>query len=369
MSTLVTIARYEQPQTAYFLKEELENEKIDCFFDISSDNQGEWEIIRVQVDKEDVEQAIRHMLHIKEKYGMEIEKIQISPRPRKILVPTDFSKGSEYACHYALRLAHKINAEVKLLHVYEYPITDMGIKESASYLSYMHLAMKETEEIAKKGVVDFTHKMKAFMSAEKLEEVKIHASTAVGNIVGSIRGISKAYKPDLIVLGTIGESVDSKIVLAGMANAIINGLDIPIYAIPGPSSAEDLMKLNILYATDFNEKDNKYLDRLLEIVEPFQKQITCVHIDTEQNPAKKERMFELNLELKKEYPQHDLQCRLIHDEDIYHGLKVFVVNNNVNLLSFTVDKRSLFKKLFKPNLFKKILQESSLPILLFPASG
>ena len=154
-----------------------------------------------------------------------------------------------------------------------------------------------------------------------------------------------------------------------MANAIINGLDIPLYAIPGPSLKEDFEKLNILYATDFNEKDNKYLDHLLEIVEPLQKQITCVHIDTAHNPAKKERMFELNLELKKEYPQHDLKCRLIDDEDIYHGLKVFVVNNKVNLLSFTVHKRRLFEKLFKPNLFKKILQESSLPILLFPASS
>lgn len=369
MSTLVTIAKYEQPKTAYFLKEELESEKIDCFFDISSNDQGEWDIIRVQVDKEDVEKAIRHILHIKEKYGMDIEKIQISPRPRKILVPTDFSKGSEYACQYALRLAQKINAEIKLLHVYEYPITEMGIKESATYLNYMHLALKETEEKAKQGVVDFTHKMKAFMSSEKLEGVKIHSATAMGNIVGSIRGISKAYKPDLIVLGTIGESDNSKIILAGMANAIINGLDIPLYAIPGPSFAEDFEKLNILYATDFNEKDNKYLDHLLEIVEPLQKQITCVHIDTAHNPAKKERMFELNLELKKEYPEHDLQCRLIDDEDIYHGLKVFVVNNKVNLLSFTVHKRGLFEKLFKPNLFKKILQESNLPILLFPASA
>ena len=369
MSTLVTIARYEQPKTAYFLKQELENENIDCFFEISCDIQGDWEIIRVQVDKENVEKSISIMMGIKEKYGMVIEEIQLAPPIRKIIVPTDFSKGSEYACHYAIQLARKINAEIKLLHVYEYPISDMGIKESASYLNYMQVSMKETEEKAKQGVVDFTHKMKAYMLAEKIEGVKIHASTAMGNIVGSIRGISKTYKPDLIVLGTIGQSDNSKIMLAGMANAIINGLNIPLYAIPGPCLAEDFDYLNILYATDLNEKDNRYLDSLLEILEPFPKKITCVHIDTAHNPAKKERMKELKIQMKKEYGKHDLQCQLIEAEDIYHGLKVFAVKNQVNLLSFTTQKKSLFEKLFKPNLFKKILQESNLPILLFPSSA
>ena len=367
MSTLVTIASYEQPDPAYFLKEELENETIDCFFDISCDDQGKWELIRIQVDKENVETAVGIIYRLKEKYGKNFERFRSTHNAPKILVPTDFSKGSEYSCHYAIYLAQKMKAEIKLLHVYEYPILDMGIKESATYLTYMQSTLKETEEKAKQDLVDFTHKMKAHMAFEKIEGVKIHASTAMGNIVGSIRGISDSYKPDVIVLGTIGRSENSKIVLAGMANALINGLDIPLYAIPGPSSPEDFEILNILYATDFNEKNNKYLNRLLAILEPFPKQISCVHIDTAHNPAKKERMFELNVQLKKEYGQHDIQCRLIEDEDVFHGLKVFAASHHVNLLSFTVHKRGLFEKLFKPNLFKKILQDSNLPILLFPA--
>ena len=282
------------PNTAYFLKEELENEKIDCFFEISCDDLGEWEIIRIQVDKENVERAIQVMLLIKEKYGMEIEKIKPIQRPRKILVPTDFSKGSEYACQYAIHLAQKMNAEIKLLHVYEYPFAEMGSYESATYMDFMRITVKETEEKAKQGVVDFTQKMKAYMSSEKIEGVNIHSYTAMGNLVGSIRGIGKTYKPDLIVLGTIGRSENSKIMLAGLADAVINGLDIPLYAIPGPCNPEDFENLKVLYATDFNEKDNIYLDHLLEILMPFKKQISCVHIDTEHNPAKKERMFELN---------------------------------------------------------------------------
>lgn len=366
MSNLVTIASYEQPEQAYFLKDELENESIDCYFEISCDNQGMWDLIRIQVDKEKVEEAIKIIFKLKEKYGENFERVRSAHQVKKILVPTDFSKGSEYACQYAIHLAQKMDAEIKLLHVYEYPISEMGIKESATYLNFMRDTLKITAENAKRDLVDFTNKMKAHMAQEEIDKIKIHASTVMGNLVGSIRAIATNYQPDVIVLGTIGRSENSKKVLAGLANALIKGLNIPLYAIPGPSSPEDFTRLNILYATDFNEKDNKYLNRLLSITQAFDKQISCVHIDTAHNPAKKERMFDLNMLFNKMYAQHDLQCRLIEDEDVFHGLKVFAVNNNINLLSFTVNKRGLFKKLFEPNLFKKILQDSNLPILIFP---
>jgi hypothetical protein len=102
-------------------------------------------------------------------------------------------------------------------------------------------------------------------------------------------------------------------------------------------------------------------------MELFDKQVTCIHIDTAHNPAKNERMDELNLQLIKEYSQHDIKCYLIEDEDVYLGIKDFTDRNQINLLSFTVHKRGIFEKLFKPNLFKEILQESNLPILLFPS--
>lgn len=367
MSTLVTLATYEQSKTAYFLKEKFENENIDCFFAIISTTEGKWDVVRVQVKEEDVEKAIKVMLRIKDEHGMDIEKIEPANLLRRIIVPTDFSKGSEYACHYAIHLAQKINAEIKLLHVYEDPVNDLSIKESATYLDYLRSTMKETEKKAKTGIVDFIHKMKAYMGSQKIRDVRIHSSIAMGNIIGKIKGISKIYKPDVIVLGTEGRREDSKSVLTGLVNSIISGLEIPIYAIPGPISPEDFEQVNILYATDFNEKDHISLERLLKIMEPFNKQVTCIHIDTAHNPAKNERMDELNLQLIKEYRQHDIKCYLIEDEDVYLGMKDFADRNQINLLSFTVHKRGIFEKLFKPNLFKEILQESNLPILLFPS--
>jgi nucleotide-binding universal stress UspA family protein len=307
------------------------------------------------------------MLRIKDEYGMDIEKIEPASIPRRILVPTDFSKGSEYACHYALYLAEKIHAEIKLLHVYPDPISDLRIKESATYLDYLNNAIRENEKKAKTGILDFTYRMKAYMDLQRMGKIRIHSSLAMGNIIDNIKGISKKYKPDFIVLGTIGKRENSKSVFTGLAKSILSGLEVPVYAIPGPCSPEDFKHFNILYATDFNEEAHHSLERLLKIMDPFDKEVTCIHIDTEHNPAKTERMEELNSQLGEEYGEHHIRCRLIEDEDVYHGIKEFAARNQINLLSFTVHKRGIFEKLFKPNLFKKILQESNLPILLFPS--
>lgn len=364
---LATLATYKQSKTACFLKEKFEAENIDCYFAFIGTAEEAWDEVRVQVKTEDVERAIKIMLRIKDEYGMEIEMIEPASQLRRIIVPTDFSRASEYACHYAIHLAQKIKAEIKLLHVYPDPISEFRIKESATYLDYINSIIKDKEKQAKEGIVNFTHKMKVYIDSRSIEDVRIHSSVAMGSIIGNIKAVSKEYTPDVIVLGTEGRREDSGSVLGGLVNSILSGLDIPVYAIPGPCSPRDFENVKILYATDFNEKDHKSLEQLLRIVGPFKKQITCVHIDTAHNTAKAERIVELNTQLRKEYAEHDISCRLIEDEDVFNGLKDFASQNEVRLLSFTVHKRNIFEKLFKPNLFKQILQESNLPILLFPS--
>ncbi len=367
METLITIATYKKAKTAYFLKERLENEEIACFFSMMSNIEQRMEEVKVQVKEDDVEKAIRVMLRIKEEYGREIEEIEPAGHIRKIIVPVDFSKSSEDAAYYAVHLAQKLNAEIKLLHVYQNPLDYTMDKSSATFEIYKMNLLREEEKKAKTEIIRLTDKIRGYITDRKIENVKIHSSIVMGSIIHSIKGMCRIYNPDFIVLGTAGRKDTSKSVLAGLADAMITGLGIPVYAVPGPRPATDFEKVNILYATDFNESDHTSLNRLLKIMEPFDKKITCIHIDTEHNPAKEERMDELNDFLIKDYGKHEIQCRLIEDKDVFHGIRDFADTNRINLLSFTIRKRGIFEKLFKPNLFRKILQESNLPILIFPS--
>jgi len=367
MKTLVTLATYKQSRTAYFLKENLENEGIDCYLAFRAISLQDSDEVQIQVGEEDVERAIQIMLNIREKYGKKIEAIEPERRVQRIIVPIDFSRVSENACYNAVHLAQKIKAEIKILHVYENPLGNVHVKESATFEVYTANLYLEAEKKAKADIVDFMKRIRAYMTAQDIKDVKVHSSTIMGNIVWRIRDICHNYRPDLIVLGTSGRMDKYDSVLSGVPNEIIRGLGIPVYAIPWPFIFREMDMVNILYATDFNEKDHVSLDKLLEIVKPFEKRITCVHIDTEGNPVKKERMYELNTFLMEAYKSYDISCRLIEDEDVYHGIREFAEKNKINLLSFTTQKKGIFEKLFRPNLLKKILQEASLPILIFPS--
>jgi nucleotide-binding universal stress UspA family protein len=367
MRTLVTLATYKHSKSAYFLKEKLENENVDCFLAFTSRSQKKSEEVQVQVKTEDVEHSIRIMMEIKDKYGKDIESLEPEQHIRKIVVPTDFSEGSEIACHFAAHLAHKIQAEIKLLHVYENPIGDVHVKESATFEAFSANLYNEAEKRAKSEIVALTQRINEYMLAHGIENVKVHSSTIIGNIVWRIKNICSQYQPDFVVLGTVGQMKSPKSVLTGLANEIIKDLGIPVFAVPGPFNEQHFEMMNILYATDFNEKDHISLDQMLKILEPIKKRVTCIHIDTEHNPTKEDRMDELNDFLTTAYSRHDIICRLIEDDDVYGGIKEFAEKNSINLLSFTTQKQGIFMKLFRPNLFKKILQEAVLPILIFPS--
>lgn len=367
MKTLVTITTVRRLESACFLKERLEGENIDCYFVHLGKVSDKTDFIKVQVDAEEVETAIGVLMDLRDEYGKKIDEIRSERFVRKIIVPTDFSRGSENACFYAIHLAVKLQAEIKLLHVYRNPVSDLKMQSNETFDNYLFDLSKEEERKAKQRMIEFSGRIRNYMKENDIDDVFVHSALAMGNMVRTLKEMCRNYKPDLIVLGTQGNDQGTTGVFANVAKELVNDLEIPVFAIPGPRRPQDFEKMKILYATDFNENDHTSLNRLLVILESFEKQITCVHIDTAHNPAKEERMDELNEFLGREYGKQDIKCRLIDYVDVSEGIRDFAEATGANLLSFTIHKRGIFEMLFMPNLFKRILQEASLPILIFPS--
>lgn len=367
MKTLVTITTVRRLESACFFKEKLEEEAVDCYFVHLGKVADKTDFIKVQVDAEDVETAIRVLMDLREEYGKELEEIRSERFVRKIIVPTDFSRGSENACYYAVHLAEKLQAEIKLLHVYRNPVSDLKLQTNETFENYLFDLAREEERKAKQRLIEFSGRVRNYMREHDIGDVFVHSVIAMGSLVRTLKEICRSYKPDLIVLGTQGKDEQKTSVFGSLAKELVNDLEIPVFAIPGPRRPQDFEMMKILYATDFNENDHSSLNRLLVIMEAFRKQITCVHIDTAHNPANEERMDELNEFLTREYAQQEISCRLIDYADVSEGIRDFAEATGANLLSFTIHKRGIFEMLFRPNLFKRILQEASLPILIFPS--
>ena len=365
---LISIATYKELSKANFLKERLESENIECF--LADENFHHTDIkyitgIKVQVRGCDVERSIKVMLRVNELYG----QIDVEEEYKKILVPIDFSVYSFNACQYAIGLAQKLNAEIKLLHIYDDPLIDaITVKKSASYLEYAAQVLNEAERKAKDEMVKFSNELRAQLEEDELKNTRIHYSILKGSPEVEISSMSETYKPEVIILGTRGKGEKASDLIGSVTTKVIERSKVPILTIPEDSIYTGINRINILYGTDFYDSDYSSFKKLLDITTNLDVKIHCIHIETEERkPWKEIKMNELNEYFANEYSDANVECHLIESDDLLKGMQEFIDENKIDIISFTSPKRSIFYKILNPNNLKKMVYQSKIPMLIFRA--
>jgi len=367
-NTIVTILTVHKREAACFIKEKLEFEGIKCFLiGESFDNKKEKpsDIRKIKVNIEDTEKAVKVMLDIHDKYDLDkIKKEDCLTNMQKILVPIDLSNYAINVCKYAVEMAKKINAEVKFLYVYKDPSDSGNIKHTSSWEEHSKIVSEQTFKEAQKKLVKFTKKMEKEIPEEDFIKVRLHYSLQKGEPVHVIKAISEKYKPHLILLGTKGQHDKKSIFIGSVTTNVIENANFPILTVPKAAILQS-SKLKIMYATNFKDSDNKSLNTLLKIIEPFDTEIHCIHIDTEEDSLKQEKITELNNKLKKNYPNINIQYNLFENKNLLKGFENFIKEQNIDIVSFSSPKRNLIYKIFNSNKLKKMVAVSKIPMLIF----
>lgn len=368
---LVTVVTFKHLHVGCFVKEKFEFEGIECFltdegFETSNNNfpQG----IKLKVRANDTEKAIRTILHIHKEYDLDkIEQDSSVKEMKKILVPIDFSKYSINACKFAVGLAEKINAEINFLYVYYNP-DDIGPdKHTTSWEKHAKYVSEEAFSKAQDSLLEFSNGLKKHIPVESLLKVKIHYSLLKGSPGNVIINLCERYKPDVIIMGPKGKDEKKSAFIGSVTTKVIDKTKFPVLTIPKSAVYSDIKKINIMYATNFNEADNSSLNKLLNITSPFEKEIHCVHIDVHNDPHQQSKVDKLNQLFEKEYSKYKIECKIFESNNIIDGFDEFTEKNNIDIISFSKPKRSLFYKLFHPSNLEKLVSTEKLPMLIFPA--
>jgi len=370
VNPLITILTFEKLEVGCFVKEKFEFEGIECFLTDEGLKITQNYIpqgIKLKVRANDSEKAIRMILQIHKEYDLEkiIQSSSIKEK-KKILVPVDTSEYSINACEYAFGIAEKTDAEVKFLYVYKDTTQDGPFKHTTSWEAHEKIELEEAYKNAQTSLLKFSDDLKEHFGKKKLEKIKMHFTLLKGKPEDVIVALCKRYKPDLIIMRPKGEYEKKSAYIDSVTTKVIEHTKFPILTIPKYAKSQGLGLINIMYATDFNEADNSSLNKLLDIVSPFDTKIHCIHIDIENNPLKQDKVDELNQLLKKEYSKHNIQCKLFESSDIIKGFKDFIVKNNIDWISYSNPRRTLFYKIFHPNKLKEMVSTSKIPMLIFP---
>jgi nucleotide-binding universal stress UspA family protein len=143
-------------------------------------------------------------------------------KPRKILVPVDFSKCSLAGVKYAARLAKSIGASVRLLHVV-FPYTQVFAMDRAS--ADVKPLIATAKAAARKDMSELTR-----MSI--LAGVSCETEIRTGSAIDEICGETGRDDIDLLVTSTHGRTGFKRALLGSVAEHVVRYAQSPVIIVP-----------------------------------------------------------------------------------------------------------------------------------------
>lgn len=142
---------------------------------------------------------------------------------KHILVPVDFSKGSERAVEQAEALAAALGASLELFHAYQLPI--LALPDSTVTVSPTYVA-------------DLTDRAQSELNRHRdlLRERGVQATTKLleGNPAEAIVQRAEALPAMMIVLGTHGRGGFRRFLLGSTAERVVRTATVPVLTVHLP---------------------------------------------------------------------------------------------------------------------------------------
>jgi nucleotide-binding universal stress UspA family protein len=288
---------------------------------------------------------------------------------KKILVPVDYSEHSIQACRYALKIASKANASIKIFHAFYSPAYDL-----IELTGNKSTQRKLREEVTQKLMDGEQDKMQVFLNdLNKYAELKdfnrklIETEMVPGLPKEEIQEITEAYSPDLVIMGTRGKDAQESSVLGSITEFAIKRLKSPVLAVPIDYTfiGEGNLK-NLAYLTDFDESDFLSIKKLMGFTNLLDMTIHCLHIGGKDDNWERLKMEGLKNYFRNSYQDAQVECHFLGGEkNLLPAIDTFIREQKINILSLTSRKRNLIEKVFKPSLAKKLFYHSNIPLLVF----
>lgn len=252
---------------ALFLRKELALQDLDVYLkmpDAVQDNSEEK--IEIQVHAGSIENALHILLNL---YGkleknplteIDFDSIEL---PKVILVPVDFSAGSEMAGKYAIDIAKMTGNEIKFHNVYFNPeVANSRASATSAFINYQESVQNEEEKKAKKAMAVFSRKMTEYAESKGLEKSNLHFGFSGGKVSDEIERLAD-NNTTLVILGPKdSSSLDEE---KGVVRHLVHKLKLPVLTIP-VGEADAMPKLDkALYISEEKNKKQEYLKKIKEL--------------------------------------------------------------------------------------------------------
>ncbi len=351
---------------AHILKMRLQAKKIDCVLENLNVVEGTVSYsVQVKVMEQDVPKAMPVLDRLLVSRSAQPEAGQ-EKEEKHILVPIDFSLDSEKACKMAYNIASHLGIKIVFLHCYINPlIHSIPFSDVYAYDPTLLIKMGYAEENANENFQKFMAKLSKSVGRKKWEEVTSEFIIKSGYPDEDILAYAEKHNSQLIVMGRGGTAKT----VGSVAVDVIYNSSVPVLVVPEDSKTRELKEFSkVLYATNFDEKDFFVVDKLLELLNPFDVKLVCVHVgEPKENGWDVARLEGMKEIFQRKYKNRNFECKLIIGEDILGSLQKVIDKEKIDILSLTTHKRNMISRLFNPSFARKMVFHTQTPLLVFHA--
>ncbi len=271
---------------------------------------------------------------------------------KAILVPIDFSKNSQNALKYAMRLSSKLEARLMLFHSFYSPHASG------------HLSVEDANSGKKTGHELALQEMREFYQACQPDPLKpVEYITGHRELREALPKIVKENSIDLMVMGTQGSGwLEGKLFGTNTSWAIEN-IDCPLIAIPENENLPSIE--HVAYASEYLNSDIINLQITMALAERLGADVTLVHVEPQAGMVDAQRREEFRKKFSRSADASRVRFVSLEATDVERGLEDYVKRQPVDLLVMSAQKRDFYDKFFGKSITKWMVHRLNKPILFF----
>ena len=270
---------------------------------------------------------------------------------KTILVPTDFSKTSEYACKIASKIAKKTSATVYLIHLIELPkgVIDMAASSKFSIPESMLYLRKIREKILKIRDTLFS------------KEINVKYIIKLNNPFDGIQKYADKIDADLIIMGFKGHSELEEMIIGSNTEKIVRSSKRPVIVVKQDSKNFKLK--NLVFASNFKEENKEVFGKFVDFANTFGSKIHLLNVNTPANfhatAEAKQKMKDFISDFN--IPKHKIN--LYSDVSVEKGILNFSKDINADLIALSTHGRTGLAHLFTGSVTKNLSKNALKPML------
>jgi nucleotide-binding universal stress UspA family protein len=185
---------------------------------------------------------------------------------KKIIIPIDFSKHSEYALKTAAKLAKKYNAELLVLHMLDMSdntfLLASGENQSQKMAYFIQLAEQKFE---------------GFLKKDYLDGIKLTPIIKHFKVFKEVNDVAQKHDADLIVMGSHGTNGVADFFAGSNTERVVRNASTPVLVVKNDVCDVDFNV--VAFACDFSEEAIKPYQEALNMFDKANMKFYLIHVN------------------------------------------------------------------------------------------